>query len=415
MLCPAAGLDRAAAEKFRASRVRGRGGAILGLGRVIVPGPHRSGAFTGLRAGPEEGTATLPLRFAPYEACAGRPHLVADGAPQAGTVLTLSHWPRSGTPWPLKADTSAEIALRFLELPGEARARLGAGAALATNNHFDEDGALALFALIEPAAARSRRRLVVEAAEAGDFLVWRDPRALKVALAIGAYDDPERSPLGRDHFGRPHGEQVAARYEAVLPRIGSLLDDPDAAGFRDLWGPPLAAVEAAAAALDAGRARITESPDLDLAIVEYDRRDAPLPRLAVYPRTARHRIVWIASGQVEAVGYRYETWVQVVSRRPRPRVDLAPLLPALDRLEIDSTPGGAVAARWRFDGVGAITPRLWPSGPDGRPRPSRIPPARLVEALAARLTVGERAGGDFDPYDPDERGATPPGPAGRPA
>lgn len=355
------------------------------------------------------------LRFAPYGACTGQPHIVADGAPQTGTVLVLSHWPKSGTPWPLKADTSAEIALRFLELPEGARARLAAGARLATNNHFDEDGALALFALLEPAAALARRRLVVEAATAGDFLVWRDPRALKVALAIAAYGDPARSPLGRDHFARPYGEQVAVCYEAVLPRIGALLDDPDAPWARGLWEPALAAVEAATAALDAGRARITERPDLDLAIVEYDRRDAPLARLAVYPRTARHRVLWIASGQVEAVGYRYETWVQLVSRRPRPRVDLAPMLPALDRLEIDSTPGGAIALRWRFDGVDAILPRLWPSGPDGSPGLSRIPPARFLARLAARLALGERRGGDFDPFDPapaDGQGPDPgPGPA----
>lgn len=341
----------------------------------------------------------MPFRFAPYAACTGQPHVVADGAPQAGTTLTLSHWPMSGTPGQLKADTSAEIALRFLDLPEAERARLAAGATRATNNHFDEDGALALFALLEPEAAQARRRRIVDAAAAGDFLVWRDPEALKVALAIGAYDDPVRSPLGPAHFAHPYGEQVAVRYEAVLPRLGALLDDPEAGGARELWGPAFADVQASVAALDAGRARIVERPDLDLAIVERDVRDAPLERAAVYPRTDRLRILWLASARVEAVGYRYETWVQLASRRPRLRVDLAPLVPALDRLEVESTPSGAVAARWRFDGVDADTPRLWPSGLDGTPRLSHIPPARFLEVLAARLTAGDRRGGDFDPYD----------------
>lgn len=340
----------------------------------------------------------MPLRFAPYAACTREPHVVADGAPQAGTTLTLSHWPRSGTPRALAADTSAESALRFAALPGAEQARLAAGARLATNNHFDEDGALALFALLDPAAALARQRLVVEAAAAGDFLVWRDPGALKVALAIGAYGDPGCSPLGPAHFARPYGEQVAACYEAVLPRVGALLDDPAGAGARDLWGPAFAAVQASAAALDAGRARILERPGLDLAVVERDERDPPLARAAVYPRTERLRILWLASGRVEAVGYRYETWVQLASRRPRPRVDLGPLVPVLDRLEVDSTPGGAVAARWRFDGVGAITPGLRPCGPDGQPRLSRIPTGRFLEALGARLAGGDREGGDFDPY-----------------
>jgi hypothetical protein len=341
----------------------------------------------------------MPLGFAPYAACAGRPHVVADGAPQAGTTLTLSHWPGTPTPPALRADTSAEIALRFLDLPEAERAALLLRADAATNNHFDEDGALALFALLNPAEALARRRLLVEAAEAGDFLVWRDPRALKLALAIAACGRLERGAAP----GSSYADEVAARYEAVLPRIGAWLEDPDAPDARALWGPPLEEVRRGQAAFEAGRARIAERPELDLAIVERQEAD-PLPRLAVYPRTACTRVAWIAAGALEAVSLRYETWVRLVSRRPRPRVDLAPLVPVLDRLEIDVTPGGGVAGRWVAEPVEAITPDLYPAGPDGRRRPSRIPPARVLEALALRLATGDRQGGDFHPDRDARRG-----------
>ena len=48
---------------------------------------------------------------------------------------------------------------------------------------------------------------------------------------------------------------------------------------------------------------------------------------------------------------RYETWVQYVSKRPMPRVDLEPLAVKLTGLESD----GAI---WKFDGVQKITPVL---------------------------------------------------------
>ncbi len=340
----------------------------------------------------------MALHFAPYAACGGTPHVVADGAPQAGTTLTLSHWPWTPTPKALRADTSAEIALRFVDLPSAEQTRLAGAASLATNNHFDEDGALSLFALLHPGAALARRDLLVAAATAGDFLVWRDPAALKLAFAIGAYDDPARTPVGAADARRPCPERVAARYEAVLDRLAAWLEALDAPEARTLWEAPLAAVLGGVAALDRGRARIEDREDLDLAVVERDEAVAPLPRQAIYPRTPRMRIAWVAGGQVEGVGLRYETWVRLASRRPRPRVALAPLVPLLDRLEIDYTPGGAVAARWRADDVRDVTPELYPVGPDGARRPSRIPKARFLDALARRLETGERAGGDFDPY-----------------
>lgn len=340
----------------------------------------------------------MPFRFAPYGACTGAPHVVADGAPQAGTTLTLSHWPGTPTPPMLWADTSAEIAIRFLDLPAAERDRLAAGAVVATNNHFDEDGALALLAVTEPRVALARRALVVDAASAGDFLVWRDPSALKVALAVAAFTDPVRSPLAAEDARRSYPDRVAARYEAALARLPGWLEAPDAPGARALWEAPFAAIREAAEAIGRGRVRIETRADLDLALVDRDAGVPPLPRQAVYPRTPATRVLWLSAGAVEAVSLRYETWVRLASRRPRPRVDLAPLVPLLDRLEVDHTPGGATAPRWRADDVRDVTPDLYAVGPDGARRPSRIPPARVVEVLARRLEIGERAGGDFDPY-----------------
>jgi hypothetical protein len=47
--------------------------------------------------------------FVPEQDVRGAPNVVVDGAREEGTVLALSHWPASGTPDALRADTSAEI------------------------------------------------------------------------------------------------------------------------------------------------------------------------------------------------------------------------------------------------------------------------------------------------------------------
>jgi hypothetical protein len=51
--------------------------------------------------------------FVAYEELGQTPNIVVDGSGNAATVITLSHWPKSGTPKALKADTSTEIVFNF--------------------------------------------------------------------------------------------------------------------------------------------------------------------------------------------------------------------------------------------------------------------------------------------------------------
>ncbi|MGH9058559.1 MAG: DUF6687 family protein, partial [Acidimicrobiales bacterium] len=102
------------------------------------------------------------MRYEPCHLLAGRPNVIADGAPVEGTVLTLSHWPASPTPAPLRADLSAQIALRWREAPGPF-----GGAELATIDHLDQDGLVSLYALVAPGPARAERARLVEVARAG--------------------------------------------------------------------------------------------------------------------------------------------------------------------------------------------------------------------------------------------------------
>src|SRR3954452_8795108 len=124
------------------------------------------------------------MRFVPYPALGDTPNVIVDGSGTASTVLTLSHWPGSSVPDVLAADLSAEIAVKYLEHP-----ELHVAADVVSNNHFDEDGLMGVFALVDPEFALAHRDLVVDVARAGDFGWTRGRGAARAAFAIGSIVD----------------------------------------------------------------------------------------------------------------------------------------------------------------------------------------------------------------------------------
>src|SRR4051812_32050274 len=98
-----------------------------------------------------------PLRYMPYEATVSVPNVVVDGSPNPATVLALSHWPGIAVPadseLDLAADLSAQMAFRYVDGSGA----LHGDAEVVTNNHFDQDGLVSVYALSRPDDALARR------------------------------------------------------------------------------------------------------------------------------------------------------------------------------------------------------------------------------------------------------------------
>ena len=108
--------------------------------------------------------------------------------------------------------------------------------------------------------------------------------------------------------------------------------------------------------------------------------------MAVHNATSCNRIL-MQQGMHYCFIYRYESWVQYMSRRPPPRVDLAPLAEALNADE-------SRAARWTFEGVSELTPRMTISGD----QESSIMPEGFAARVAEFLATAPPA---WDPYDPE--------------
>jgi len=305
------------------------------------------------------------LRYAPYEELDGRPNVVVDGSPTEGTVLCLSHWPGIAVPSDLAADLSAEMALDYLgsfDRHGDAH--------LASNNHFDQDGLVGVFALTCPDQALERRLLLAEVARAGDFARTTAHDAATVSMTLAAYADPARTPLGT--LPADSGASAALLYTELLGLLPELCDHPTR--FRALWAEEDAALRASEAAVAAGDVTIDEVVDLDLAVVTVpehapsagghrfgDAWVSGLHPMAVHNATDRTTVLTVR-GHRYRVEQRYETWVQFRSRPVRPRVDLVPLAALLTEAERQAGAGTGASATWEAQAVSALSPTLAPKG-----------------------------------------------------
>lgn len=308
------------------------------------------------------------MKYIPYSKLSGVPNIIVDGAAQADTVLTLSHWPGSRTPAEFRADTSTEIVLNFLAMPGADKQYTPKVRAV-SNNHFDEDGLCAVWAMLHPARALQLRDLLVDVAKAGDFHTYRRPQAPKVVFTIRAYADLHSAPPpGKSQVDDGMG---SIRYQALLPILEKFMDDTERYG--SYWDAEWSAMLKSKTAMVMDQVELHEVPNVDLAVAQSQEALHPM---VLYNSTERLRVLTALPGGYYQLHYRYETWVQYASRPVKPRVDLAPLLPRLQDLET-----GPV--QWTFDGISAVTPVLQPLGPDGQPGPSSLKLETLVNELAA--------------------------------
>jgi hypothetical protein len=330
-----------------------------------------------------------PARYHPYSQLGTQPNIIVDGSPQQATQLTLSHWPWSPTSAELLRDTSTDIVFAYLDSPDHHQ-----DIDLVSNSHFDEDGVLSMYALIDPENALRFRELMIGASRAGDFSIYTDIEAAKLSFVLAAFADPELSPFPAEIFQGSAAEQVAGLYQNMLAALPELLDNY--AVQRDLWEPELTHLRESEAAIRAGNVVIDTLPDLDLSIVwipddmptktvrrYLHRWQRSVHPFAVHNVTQCSRLMWLKGDSLE-FQYRYESWVKLASRRPLLRVDLSDLAARLCDLE---TGGG----QWIFEGVDEVAPRLRVNGSCR----SSIAADKFVALVAEHLLSQAPA---WDPY-----------------
>ena len=328
--------------------------------------------------------------FVPFAQLRQQPTIVMDSV-GLGAVLTLAHWRGAATPPALRDDTSAGSALRALHQP----ATPGLEALAVTANHFDIDGFIGVWSLLNPALALQHEALLRIVAILGDFreIDLAHPQAADALKLVGWLNAEEKSrfyePFGAPIRRRREDEASAEKFDWFLPRFAEILQNPEAG--RAAWQPEYDRVQRAAAISQNGDTTRRNYPDIGLAVVQTP---APLPYYALFgPTTGCDIVLSQYEGNRYELEYKYTTWVDLASRPTLPRLTLAPLVARLNALETSGR-------LWAADGITDTGPLLRLTGkklskaeryadPDGRPvYASSIAPEVLEREVVAFFRAG---------------------------
>jgi hypothetical protein len=293
------------------------------------------------------------MRFQYYtDELANVPKLSVDGT--VANAVHFSHWKGNETSASVKADTSTEIALNLVAAPN--REELTRGIDLVTNNHFDTDGVLSVWTMMNGERALELRDKLIAAAEAGDFSEFSTKEGVRASIVIQGSDSPtdnSGSPLARQLAGEPIDDDARA-YELVLPHVERVLTHTNE--YVSLWGDSWNRIATALDSFARGRSRVEEDVEVKLSIVTLapeifsSRGFNPTRHSAPFTAISHHacgEVFLIATpldgGWCYRIDYPYYSWAETVVRPSIRRRDFTLLMNQLNELEKSD------AGTWRVD------------------------------------------------------------------
>ena len=323
------------------------------------------------------------MRFEFYtDAIADVPKLSVDGT--VDNAIHFSHWKGNQTPESVKADTSTETVLNVVAAPN--RRELTRSIELVTNNHFDTDGVLSVWAMLTGERALDLRDRLIAAAEAGDFSELSTPDGVRASIVIQGSDSPidkSGSPLAAKLAGAPVADE-AESYVLVLPHVENVIRNTGK--YEDLWREQWRLIETALESFAKGASQTDEFSDVDLSVVTLARdifgangfdpaRDA-FPFAAI-SHQAKGTLFLITTqlngGWAYRLDYPYYSWAETVVRPAVARRDLSLLLERLNELE--TSPDG----KWEADASELASAAKFQSA--GRLQSSELPPDEVVSQI----------------------------------
>ena len=283
------------------------------------------------------------------------PKLSVDGT--VANSVHFSHWEGNETPAELKADTSTEIALNLVASPQ--RSQLTRDIELVTNNHFDTDGVLSVWTVLNGDRVLQFKEILISSAEAGDFSELTSETGVRASIVIQGLDQAgneaqEGSPLGQFLNG---GEPVddAKAYELVLPEVEQVITSIGA--YEHLWRAGWEQVAVALESFEKGASTAEELADVGTTLVTiapdvfgptgFDPKKHGVPVIAI-SYYARGELFLIATPYENGWSYRFDypyySWAETVVRPKIQRRDLTMLLASLNESESNEK------GRWQLDG-----------------------------------------------------------------
>jgi len=293
------------------------------------------------------------MRFEFYsDAIADLPKLSVDGT--VDNAIHFSHWNGNKTPAQVKADTSTETVLNVVAAPN--RNELTRSIDLVTNNHFDTDGVLSVWAMLTGERALDLRDRLIAAAEAGDFSEFSSVDGVRASIVIQGSDSPidkSGSPLAQQLAGEVITDEAQA-YVLVLPHIEHVIKHTGQ--YEPLWRDSWGRIERALDSFAQGASHVEEIDGAKLSVVtlapesfgpagfDPSRDAAPFAAISHHAHGELFLIATpLNNGWAYRIDYPYYSWAETVVRPRIARRDLRALMNQLNELESNS------AGEWRLD------------------------------------------------------------------
>ncbi|WKV10451.1 DUF6687 family protein [Marivirga harenae] len=262
--------------------------------------------------------------FIPFYDIKKYPHevLVVDAHHPQG--FDLSHWRGAPAPKGCQADTSTEIVLKAIQnqLPELNKKYV-------TNNHYDIDGFLGVWAIFNPSIAMENYDLLTEMAQIGDFreinfqyLEW------KKALKIVCWLNEKEATLFYPPFGAP--EIAEKEMEACVPKYIHFLD-----AFNKVIDLPLEVIPETEEfnLVLTHLAKIDQQETIDDIRMHIVDAKEPLHYYALYNNSQLADMVMsIYPDNRYELEFKYTTWINT-NRKHFPRISMEKLCDQLNHIE----------------------------------------------------------------------------------
>ena len=335
------------------------------------------------------------MRFEFYsEAIADVPKLAVDGT--VDNAIHFSHWHGNQTPESVKADTSTETVLNVVAAPN--RAELTRSIDLVTNNHFDTDGVLSVWAMLTGEPALDLRDRLIAAAEAGDFSELSSVDGVRVSIVIQGSDSPidkAGSPLAQQLAGATVTDE-AQQYVLVLPHIAHVIKHTD--HYENLWLDSWKRIETALDSFARGDSKVEELNDVKLSLVtlapavfgpagfEPSRDVAPFTTISHHAHGELFLIATpLSGGWAYRIDYPYYSWAETVVRPSITRRDFTLLVSELNSAEQSAN------ANWEIDSS-ELSSAIKYRDRNGMLAASRLQPDAVVGCFRTALLEGSAVG-----------------------
>jgi hypothetical protein len=300
----------------------------------------------------------------------------------------LSPWHGNQTPTALKADTTTEIALRFLDDP--TAKSLFPYADIITNNQFDTDSLLAVFTLLFPQKAEPFAATLIASAEAGAFASFSSEEGVQIHLLIEGFYQSKKT---RYRGGQGSDSYESACYKALLSMLPELLADRDP--YRHLWEPPFKKVVDSIEQFERGLIGVEEYSKERLSIVV---NSVPPERQAIDTYCEGDIFLIIEDrgplGCGYELAYRYYAWADTIRRPAIRRLSVERLAEELNQRETIRT------GKWQTKFSAQSTCILKFVDESGKRALSALPPYHVAQSVLSHL---QKSGREISHHSPSRR------------